>query len=117
MDSAQPNGKIDNATEDCWSKNTHREFCYDLSEEVGANWVHIVIHFSQEDRSFVREDKNNVLDGIERNSHGNKEESSISVLNALGCAISVLEENDGEDCSDNCNDQLNIGSLRKSDDV
>lgn len=115
MDNTQTNGKVDDATEDDWSKDTNRKFCYDFTKEVGTHRIHVVVYFSQEDRSFVREDQNNVLDGVESDCHSHEEESTISVLNTLRCAITVLEKNDGEASCDDGNDKLNVGSLRKSD--
>jgi len=104
VDKTQTNCKVDNATEDHWSKNTDRQFCYDFTEEVSTHRIHVVVHFSQEDRSFIREDQNDVLNSVEGNCHSHEEESTISVLNTLWCSITVLEKNDGEASCDDCDD-------------
>jgi hypothetical protein len=57
------------------------------------------------------------LNSIESDSHSHEEESTIPVLDTLGCSIAVLEKNDGEASSDNGNDELNVWSLGKSDSV
>jgi hypothetical protein len=48
------------------------------------------------------------LNSIESDSHSHEEESTIPVLDTLGCSIAVLEKNDGEASSDNGNDELNV---------
>lgn len=115
MDKTQTNGKVDDAPKDHWSKNTDRQFCYDFTEEVSAHRIHVVVNFSQEDRPFIREDQNDVLNSVEGNCHCHEEKSTISVLNTLWCPITVLEKNDGEASCDDCDNKLNIGSLRESD--
>jgi hypothetical protein len=51
------------------------------------------------------------LDRVEGNGHSHKEECSVSVLNTLNGTVTILEQNDCENGSNDSNDQLNIGCL------
>lgn len=111
------NREIGDAAEQHWDDNTCRDLRDDFTKEVSRHRVHIIIDLSQEDWPLVWEDKDNVLDGIESDSHCHEEESTVSVLHSLGSAVAVLEQNDNEDSSDDGNNNLHVGSLRKSEDV
>jgi len=63
--SAESNSEIDNASEYSGDQDTGREIRDDLSEEVSTDRVHVVVDFSEEDRSFIREDKDDILDRVE----------------------------------------------------
>jgi hypothetical protein len=115
--SGKSDGKVNNATVNYRSQNTGWQFSNDLSKEVSTDRVHVVVDFSQEYWSLVWENQNNVLNGIEGNSHGHEEEGTISVLDSLKGFITVLEKNDGEESSDDGNDELNVRGLWKSDGV
>jgi hypothetical protein len=117
IDSAQSNSVVNNATKDPWSDEGSWKLCQDFGEEVRTHTVHVVVDLSEKDRSFIREDEDDVLDGVEGHSHGDEEESSISILNSLQGLIHVLEQDDCEDSCDDHHNQLDIGGLRKSDSV
>ena len=57
------------------------------------------------------------MDGVEGNGHRHEEEGSITVLNSLDGTITILEENNSEDGSDDCDNKLNIGGLGKANSV
>lgn len=57
------------------------------------------------------------MDRVERNGHGHEEEGSVSVLNTLNGAITILEQNDCENGSNYSNDKLNVGGLWKTKSV
>jgi hypothetical protein len=80
---AQTDSVIGDATEQNWSNKTSRELGDNLGEEIGTDIIHVVVDFSQKYRALIREDQNDVLNGVEGDGHGNEEKSSISVLNSL----------------------------------
>ena len=102
MDSGQANCKVHDCSENDRRQNTGRYLRYDLSKEVGAHRVHIVVHFSQEHRPLIWEYQNDVLDRIERDGHGDEEKSSIPILNTLDCSINVRKQHDSEDSCHYC---------------
>ena len=113
MHHAQSDGEINDAAEDYWCQNAHWQLCDDFAEEVGAHGIHIVVDFSQEDRPLVWEDQNDVLDGVESNSHGDEEKSAVSILYSLWSTVNILEKNDSENSSDYRHNEFNIGCLRQ----
>ena len=117
MNCIQSNGKVGYATEDDWRENTNRKLRYDFTKEISTDRIHVVVHFTQEYRSLIREDENDILNSVESDSHSHEEESTVSVLDTLRSAVTVLEKNDGEASSDDCNDKLHVRSLRKSHSV
>ena len=112
MHHAEPDSEVNDAAENDWSQNAHGKFCDDLAEEVGAHGVHVVVDFSQEDRPLVREDQDDVLDRVEGDGHRDEEERAVSVLDALGRAVDVLEEDDREYSGDDRHYELHVGGLR-----
>jgi len=76
----QAHRKVGNATEDRGHRNTERQLRRNLGPEVGTHLVHVVVHFSQEDRTFVRENQDNVLNSIHGNVHRHEEEGALNVL-------------------------------------
>ena len=109
--------EVRNATEQHRNDDAGRNFRNNFSKEVGCDWVHIVVDFSQEHRSFVGENEDDVLDCVEGNGHGHEEEGAISVLHSLSSAVAVLEENDHEDSCDDGHNNLHVRGLRQSEDV
>ena len=85
----QTDSKIYNRAKDNWSQNTRRNFRDNFSKEVRTDTIHIIVHLSQEDRPLIREDKNDILDRVERDSHSHEEERTISILNTLSCSINI----------------------------
>lgn len=57
------------------------------------------------------------MDGIESDGHSHEEKGTISILDTLKSTITVLEENDSEESSDNGNYKLDVGGLRKTNGV
>ena len=113
----QPDGEVNDATVYHWCQYACRQFRDDFSEEVCADWVHVIVDFSQEHGPFIWEDQNNVLDRVEGDGHGHEEEGSITVLNTLDCAITVLEKDNCENGSDYSNDELDVWGLGKTNSV
>lgn len=111
------NREIGDTAEQHWDDNTCRDLRDDFTKEVSRHRVHVIIDLSQENRPFIWEDKDNVLNGVEGDSHSHEEESTVSVLHSLSSAVAVLEQNDNEDSSDDGNYDLHVRGLRKSEDV
>ncbi len=103
--------RIYNGAIDDWSQDTGRDLCDDFTKEVGTNRVHIIVDFSQEHRSLIGKDKDDVLDRVEGDCHGHKEQGAITVLNTLDRTVTVLEEDNSENGGDDCDNQLDIGGL------
>lgn len=104
--------KVDDRAEQARCEDREWKLRHNLSPEVRGAAVHIVVHFTQEHRSFVREDKDNVLDGVEGDVHADEEESSLEILDSLSSLGSVPEEQNGEEGCKSRGDDLDIGSLR-----
>ena len=85
VDGAEADGVIHNGAEDDWGQQARRELREDLCPEIGTNWIHIIICFSEEHMSLVWENENNILNSTETDTHGDEEQSTISVLNS--CSI------------------------------
>lgn len=117
MYSTQTNREVNDATKEYWDDNTSRDFSYDFSKEISRNRIHVIIYLSQKYWSFIWEDKNNILNGVEGNSHGHEKECTISVLDTLRSSIAILEKNNGENSGNNSHDNFNIGCLGKSKNV
>lgn len=114
-DSAESDGEVDDASIDYGCQNGCGQFSNDFSEEVGRDGVHVIIDFTQEDGSFIREYEYDILYGVECDGHGHEEESTVSILHALYGSIAVLEEDDGEDGGDDGDNEFDVGSLRETD--
>jgi hypothetical protein len=106
--STQTNREVYNRTKDNWGDNCSGDFSNDLSEEISRHRVHVVVHFSEENRALVGENQNDVLDRVKSDCHGHEEESTVSVLHTLYSPIAVLKKNDAKDSSDNGDDEFNI---------
>ena len=117
VDCVQADWEVDNTTVNYWRQDRRWQFCNNFSKEVCTNWIHIVVYLSQEDRSFIWENQDNILDRVKGDSHGHEEEGTISVLHTLDRSITVLEKNNCEDCSDNSNNELDVRGLRETDGV
>lgn len=111
------NWEVRDASKQYRDNNTSRNFRNNLSEEVSRHRVHVIVYFTQEYRSLIWENKNDVLDGVESDSHGHEEKGSISVLNSLSGLVTVLEKNDNKDGSDDSHNHLNVGCLRESENI
>ena len=55
------------------------------------------------------------MDRVKGNSHGNEEESTITVLDSLNSTVTVLEQDNTENCSDNRHKELDVRCLGQSD--
>ena len=88
---------IDDATEDSGCHNTERQLGDDLGPEVRRRLIHIIVDFAKEYRPLIREDKDDILDGVEGDVHGDEEERTLHVLHALLRLIRIVEEKNGED--------------------
>lgn len=100
--------EVNNATEDGRGQDREGQLRDNLGPEVRSAVVHIVVHFTQEHRSLIREDQDYVLNSVHRDVHGNEEESTLSVLNTFLSVGVVPEENNGEESSHNSSKKLNI---------
>jgi len=76
----QTHREVSNATEHRGHRDTERQFRRNLGPEVGTHLVHVVVHFSQENRTFVWENQNNILNSIHGNVHCHKEQGALNVL-------------------------------------
>ena len=90
---------VDDTAEDHWGHDREGKLRDDLGPEIWSSLVHIVIDFSQEYRSFVGEDKDNILDGVERDVHGDKEEGTLNILDTSFVGLDVEEEENSEEGS------------------
>ena len=66
-------------------------------------------------RPLVRENKNNVLDGVEGDVHRDEEQGPLEVLNALDILLSVPEQQNGEAGRERSCDQFDIGCLGQAE--
>jgi len=71
--STKTNCIIDNCSENCWSDEARWELRNDFCPEVRTHCIHIIICFPQENRSFIRENQNNILNGIKTHCHSDEE--------------------------------------------
>ena len=117
VDGAEADGVIHDGAEDDWGQQARWELGEDLCPEIGADSVHIVVCFSQENWSLVWEDQNDVLDGVEAHRHSDEEQCAVPVLNSGDVLSNIHEKNDAEECGQNCDDQLDIACLGQPHDV
>ena len=95
-----------NCEVDDWSKYDRGQYTrgylrYHLAKEVSTHRVHVVVDLSQEDRSLIWEDQDDVLNGVEGNGHGYEEKCTVSVLDSLDGPINIWKEHDSKDgCDD-----------------
>lgn len=108
---------VDDAAVDHWSHDREWKLRDNLGPEVRTDIVHIVVNFSEEYRSFVWENQDDVLDGVEGNVHRHKEEGSLHVLDALHIMSGVEEEQDSEQSSQARRKKLHVRGLRQSKQV
>lgn len=73
IDLREADGVVHDGAEDDWSEDTGRKLREDLGPEVRRHLVHVVVGFAQEYGSLIWEDEDDVLDSIERHSHGDEE--------------------------------------------
>jgi hypothetical protein len=111
------NWEINDTTKKDWGYDTYRDLSDNFTKEVGCYRIHIIIYFSQENWSLIWEDKDNILDSIKGDCHCHKEKGSVSVLHSLRSSITILEKNNGKNSCNNCNNNLDIGSLWESEGV
>lgn len=111
------NCKVNSSREDGWGENTDWQLREHLGPKIGANSIHSVVRFSQEYRSLIWEDKNDILNGVETQNHDDKEKRAISVLDTSQVLADFGEENNTKASSQKCNNKLNIACLRKSQKV
>ena len=57
------------------------------------------------------------MNSIKSDSHDDKEERAISILDSLKSAVDVIEEDDGKYSSNDSDDKLDVGCLREPDSV
>jgi len=57
------------------------------------------------------------LNSVERNVHGDEEQSALNVLDSGFVLLGVPEKQGGESRGENCCDHLDIGSLWQTDNV
>jgi hypothetical protein len=112
--SAKSDGKVNNGTIYNRSKYGRRHLCNNFSEEVRTDWVHIIVHLSQKHWTLVWENQNDALDSVEGNSHSHKEQGTITVLDTLGCLISVVEKDNSESSGNDSNNEFDNGGLGQS---
>jgi hypothetical protein len=117
VNSAETNSKVDNAAEHSWDDESHGEFTDYSGTEEGTHFVHVVGDFSEEDRAFIREHEDDVLDGVEGDSQSDEEQSTVSVLHSRESTVHILEEDDCEDGSDEDHEQLEVADVGHSQDV
>ena len=111
------NSEVNDATEDNWSHDREGKFGDDFSPEVRAGLVHIVVDFSEENGSFVRENQDDILDSVEGDVHGDEEEGTLHVLDTSLISLGVKEQEDGEKGSEASSEKLDIGCLGQSQEV
>ena len=116
-DCAQTDREVNDAAVNDRSQDTSWQLCNYFTKEVSTNRVHIVIDFSKENRALIWEDKDDVLDRVECDCHGHKEQGAITILDSLYSTITVLEENNCKDGCNDCDNELNIGGLWETDSV
>ena len=113
----ETNGVVDDAAEDNGSHDREWQFGDDLGPEVGTCLVHVVVDFTQEHRTLIREDEDDVLDSVERDVHSDEEEGALDVLDAGVISASVEEEKDGKDGSEAGSQKLDIGGLGETEEI
>jgi len=112
------NREVSNGTEDHWQADAVRKLREDLSPEIGSDIVHVVVNFSKEDRTLLREDQNNILDSNEKGIHSHEEKRTLNVLPTSSSGqFRLPEQNTNEDTSTHSGEELHVGGLRKTDDV
>jgi len=111
VDLAHADSKVNDGAEEARSKDGERQFRDDLGPEVRRATVHVVVDFTEEDRPFVREDEDDVLDGVEGDVHADKEESSLEVLDSLRVFVSFPEQENGEQGGEGGGDDLHVRGL------
>ena len=114
VDGAQTDGEVNDAAINHGGQDGSGQLSDNLAEEVGTHRVHVIVHLTQEDRTFIWEDQDDVLDRVEGDGHGHEEEGTVAVLDSLNRAITVLEEDNSEDGRDDSDNELNIGGLREA---
>jgi len=65
--------EVNNATEDSRGHDGEGQLRDNLGPEVRSAVVHVVVHFTQENRSFVRENQDDVLNSVHRDVHSDEE--------------------------------------------
>jgi hypothetical protein len=61
----ESNQEVIDRPKDNRSQKARWQFGEDFGPEVGTHRVHVVVRFSQENRSLVREDEDDILDSVE----------------------------------------------------
>ena len=67
------NCKVNSGREDGRGQNTNGQLREHLGPEICAHSIHSVVRFSQEYRSFIWEDKDDILNSVETQDHDDKE--------------------------------------------
>ena len=67
------------------------EFCEKLAKEVGADSIHLVVHFPLEDWLLLREQEDRGHDAEECNCRADKEHKTTSILHSFDVALESLE--------------------------
>jgi len=111
------NSEVNDATEDNRGHDGEGEFGDDFSPEVRAGLVHIVVDFTEEYGSFVRENQDDILDSVEGDVHGDEEKGTLHILNTGLVSGDVKEQQNGEKSSEAGGEKLDIGSLGQSQEV
>jgi hypothetical protein len=108
---------VADATEDDRCEQTTGELRNDLGPEVGTDRIHVVVRLSQEHRTLVWEDQDDILDSTETDAHGDEEKGSVSVLDACCVVLDVVEQDDTEQGGKDGDEELDVGCLGKPGDV
>ena len=114
---AESNQVVTDWAEDCWGQDRRRELRINLGPEVRAHGIHVVVGFSQEHRSFVWENQDDVLNSVEWHAHGDEEEGSVSILDSRCISLDVVEKNNAEEWRHHGNQELDPGSLGQTDHI
>ena len=113
----ETNQEVNDAAKNCWSHYARRQFRKYFGPKVWAHCIHVVVCFSQENRSFIWKYEDNCLNGIETHGHYDKEQCAISILHTCNITFNIIEQNDTKKSRQTCNDQFNITGLRKSNNI
>jgi len=114
----ETNGEVSDGTEDHRQADAVGKLREDLGPEIGSDIVHVVVNFSQEDGTLLREDQNDILDSDEKGIHSHEEKRTLNVLpTSSGIQTGLPEQNTDEDTSTHGSEELHVGGLGKTDDV